>query len=133
MSVENDDEKQVMQLEQNLVAAFRHNDVAALGHIMADDFVFTDPRGASITKERWLEELASGALAFEFVEIEGMRVRLAGEAALVTGLITLKARSQAGGYNGQFSVVDVYMKRDGRWQLALSTGEHAKLFESEEI
>ncbi len=133
MSVENNDEEQVMQLEGNLIAAFRRNDAAALDQIMADDFVFTDPRGASITKGRWLEELASGAFAFESVEIEGMHVRLAGEAALVTGLITLKARSQGGGYNGQFGVVDVYMKREGRWQLALSTGEHAKLLETEEV
>jgi len=134
MSVQNnDDEEQVAQLERNLIAAFQRNDAAALDHIMADDFVFTDPRGASITKGLWLEEFASGAFAFEFVEIEGMRVRLAGEAALVTGLITLKARSQAGGYNGQFGVIDVYMKRGGRWQLALSTGEHAKLLEPEDL
>jgi hypothetical protein len=55
----------------------------------------------------------------------------AGDAALVTGLVTLKARSRAGGYNGRFGVVDVYMKRAGRRQLALSTGEHAKLLTPE--
>ena len=132
MSVQNnDDERQVRELEQNLIAAFRRNDVRALEGILADDFVFTDPRGASITKDRWLEELASGAYVFESVEIEDVRVRLAGDAALVTGLVTLKARSRAGGYNGQFGVVDVYMKREGRWQLALSTGEHAKLLSPE--
>jgi ketosteroid isomerase-like protein len=132
MSVQNsDDEQQVRRLEQDLIEAFRGNDTASLERIMADDFVFTDPRGASITKDRWLEDMASGEFAFEFIEIEGMRVRLAGDAALVTGLVTLKARSRAGGYNGQFGVVDVYMKRAGRWQLALSTGEHAKLLAQE--
>ena len=128
MSVQNgEDERQVGQLEQELIEAFRRNDTRALDRIMADDFVFTDPRGASITKEIWLEDLASGAFAFESVEIEDIRVRLAGDAALVTGLVTLEARSRAGSYNGRFGVVDVYMKREGRWRLALSTGEHAKL------
>jgi ketosteroid isomerase-like protein len=132
MSAQNgDDEQQVKRLEEDLIEAFRRNDAAALAALMADDFVFTDPHGTSITKDRWLEDLASGAFAFESVEIEGMRVRLAGDAALVTGLVTLKARSRAGGYNGQFGVVDVYMKRAGRWQLALSTGEHAKLLARE--
>jgi ketosteroid isomerase-like protein len=132
MPVQNsEDERQVMQLEQELIAAFRHNDTASLSRILADDFVFTDPRGASITKDVWLEDLASGTLTFESVEIEDVRVRLAGDAALVTGLVTLKARSRAGGYNGQFGVIDVYMKRQGRWQLALSTGEHAKLLTQE--
>jgi ketosteroid isomerase-like protein len=126
-----DDARQVARLEQDLIAAFRDNDTASLASLMADDFVFTDPLGASIPKDRWLEDLASGAFAFESVEIEGIRVRLAGDAALVTGLVTLKARSRGGGYNGQFGVVDVYMKRAGRWQLALSTGEHAKLLSRE--
>jgi ketosteroid isomerase-like protein len=132
MPVQNsDDERQVSQLEQELIEAFRRNDMRALERIMADDFVFTDPRGASITKELWLADLRSGASAFESVEIENVRVRLAGDAALVTGLVTLKARSRAGGYNGQFGVIDVYMKREGRWQLVLSTGEHAKLLSPE--
>lgn len=132
MSVRNsDDEQQVSRLEQDLIEAFRSNDAATLERLMADDFVFTDPRGTSIAKDRWLEELASGAFAFESVEIEGVRVRMAGDSALVTGVVTLKARSPVGGHNGQFGVVDVYMKRAGRWQLALSTGEHAKLLPRE--
>ncbi|HEX8129808.1 MAG TPA: nuclear transport factor 2 family protein [Pyrinomonadaceae bacterium] len=132
MSVPNsDDAEQVSRLEQDLIAAFRSNDATSLASLMADDFVFTDPLGSSITKDRWLEDLASGAFAFESVEIEGIRVRLAGDAALVTGLVTLKARSRAGGYDGRFGVVDVYVKRAGRWQLALSTGEHAKLLSPE--
>jgi ketosteroid isomerase-like protein len=132
MSVQHsDEEQQVSRLEQDLIEAFRSNDAASLKRIMADDFVFTDPLGTSITKDRWLEDLASGAFAFESIEIEGMRVRLAGDAALVTGIVTLKARSPRGGYDGRFGVVDVYMKRAGRWQLALSTGEHAKLLTHE--
>jgi ketosteroid isomerase-like protein len=132
MTVQNsDDEQQVRRLEEDLIEAFRSNDAATLASLMADDFVFTDPLGTSFTKDRWLEDLASGAFAFESIEIEGMRVRLAGDAALVTGLVTLKARSRAGDYNGRFGVVDVYMKRAGRWQLALSTGEHAKLLSHE--
>lgn len=122
-----DDERRVRRLEQELIEAFRRNDADSLDRIMAADFVFTDPRGASFTKERWLEDLASGAFAFESIEIGDVRVRLAGDTALVTGLVTLKARSRAGGYNGQFGVIDVYMKREKGWQLALSTGEYAKL------
>ena len=129
--INSDDERQVRQLEQELIEAFRQNDTASLRRILADDFVFTDPRGVSVTKDIWLEDLGSGTFAFESVEIEDMRVRLAGDAALVTGLVTLKARSRAGSYNGQFGVIDVYMKREGRWQLALSTGEHAKLLTHE--
>ncbi|HEY0101381.1 MAG TPA: nuclear transport factor 2 family protein [Pyrinomonadaceae bacterium] len=129
--LDNDDKRQVRQLELDLIEAFRRNDTASLARILADDFVFTDPRGASVTKDLWLEDLASGTFAFESVEIEDIRVRLAGDAALVTGLATLKARSRAGSYNGRFGVVDVYMKREGRWQLALSTGEHAQLLSYE--
>ena len=128
---DSDDAQQVRRLEQDLIEAFRRNDAASLDRIMADDFVFTDPLGSSITKERWLAELGSGVFAFESVEMEEPRVRMAGDAALVTGIVTLQARSPAGGYNGRFGVVDVYMKRAGRWQLALSTGEHAKLLSPE--
>lgn len=132
MSVQNsEDERQVIRLEAELIEAFRLNDAAALERILADDFVFTDPHGESVTKDLWLADLRSGAFAFESVGMENVRVRLAGDAALVTGLVTLKARARAGGYNGQFGVIDVYMKRQGRWQLVLSTGEHAKLLAHE--
>jgi hypothetical protein len=74
----------VRQLEQDLIAAFEitmpERSTASWPTILS-----SPTRSARQLRKPWLEDLASGVFAFESVEIEGMQVRMAGDAALVTG------------------------------------------------
>ncbi|MBA3321381.1 MAG: nuclear transport factor 2 family protein [Pyrinomonadaceae bacterium] len=121
------EEEQVRRLEEDFIEALRTQDVQSLDNILADDFVFTDPRGTSFSKAQWLASLAAGTLSFDSINIENLNVRVSGDTAIVTGRVTLKARSEEGGYNGQFSVIDIYMKRQERWWAVLSAGEYVQL------
>jgi ketosteroid isomerase-like protein len=121
-----DDEQEVMRLERELIAAFLEGDTSALDHILADDFIFTDPHSAPLTKTEWLEDLTSGHLTFESINIDDLQVSIHGDTALANGRVTMKAKSKQGGYSGQYHYTDVYVRQEGRWRAILSTARHAK-------
>ena len=116
-----DDEGQIRQLEHEWIDAFRGSDATAFERILAEDFVFTGPNGGLMTKEQWQTDLASGALAVEAINLDDLQVRLFGDTAIAYGLATVKGRSKEGRYDGQYSYLDVYARRQGRWQAVLTT------------
>jgi ketosteroid isomerase-like protein len=61
---------------------------------------------------------ASGALRYDEYRTDSVRVRVFGDAAVVTGLIARRGRSQgAGDLSGRCRSTRVYIRRAGRWQL----------------
>src|SRR4051812_37297552 len=96
------DEQEVETLEQLWINAFIQKDIRVLKDILADDFVFTDPNGLLKTKEQWLSELSSGILSVESLNIDGLRVKVSGNVATADAILSLKAKSYEGGYDGQY-------------------------------
>ncbi len=121
------DIEEVTALERQWISAFAQRDIETLNKILADDFVFTDPNGLLKTKEQWLSELSSGELSAEFLKIEDIRVKVSGDVATVDVLLSMKAKSIEGGYDGQYHSVDIYEKRNGRWQATVSGAKSARV------
>jgi ketosteroid isomerase-like protein len=117
------DEQTVIQLEHELLDAFRAANTVALDRILADDFTFTDPHGAPATKEFWLKEISEGRLAFDSIDLHNLDVKVIGDTALANGQLTMHARSKQGGYNGRYHYTDVYVKQNGHWCAVLSTAQ----------
>jgi len=97
-------------------------DTAALGHILAGDFVAVGPRGFMLTKEQWLSRHDSGSLRYESVGLDEMEVRLYGEAAVM-----VCRQSAQGVYedaNGRYDIDEqfratlVFVRQGGRWRVA---------------
>jgi len=119
------DEQEVKTLEQLWINAFIQKDTKALNYILADDFVFTDPNGLLKTKEQWLSELSSGTLSVESLDIDALRVKVSGNVATADAFVSLKARSNEGGYDGKYHSVDMFEKRQGRWQMVVAGAKRA--------
>jgi ketosteroid isomerase-like protein len=49
-------------------------------------------------------------------KLEDMRVRICGNAAVVTGRNVLQASLKGKDTSGPYRFTDVFVKRDGRWQ-----------------
>jgi hypothetical protein len=63
------------------------------------------------------QELAKhGESADELFDFEPMKVRVFGDAAVVTGGHKEKSQYQARHTSGHYRWMDVFVKRDGRWQ-----------------
>jgi ketosteroid isomerase-like protein len=117
------EEQTVIQLEHELLNAFRAADTVALDRILADDFTFTDPHGAPATKAFWLNEISEERLVFDSIDLHDLDIKVIGDTALANGQLTMHARSKHGGYNGRYHYTDVYVKQDGRWRAILSTAQ----------
>jgi ketosteroid isomerase-like protein len=114
------EEDKITQIEYKLVEAFLNRDIKTLDGILADEFVITDPNRPSCTKQRYLAELESDRVSFKSLAIDEIKVRVIDGAAVATGKATADGRSLEGPYKGQYSFMDVYIRKDSDWQAILS-------------
>lgn len=112
------DREQILQLERDWTQSFVTMDVAANERIVADDFFGTEPDGKRITKAELLAEVRTGeALASNRLNEDDVKVRFYGQTAVVNGSESWK---QKDGKIGRFIWTDVFVKRNGKWQVVAS-------------
>jgi uncharacterized protein (TIGR02246 family) len=112
-------EQAIRQLVTERDQAIQRGDAAAIARIYADDYVATSAAGLVRTKSQVIEDLKSGAIKIESITGDEINVRAHGETAIVTGRHTTKGRDRGRDASGQFRFTQVYLRRDGRWQLAV--------------
>lgn len=113
------DRETILQLERDWTQSFVTMDVAANQRIVADDFFGTEPDGRRITKAEMLAELkAEDALESNRLNEDDVKIRFYGTVAVVNGSETWKRKSD--GKTGRFIWTDVFVKRNGKWQVVAS-------------
>jgi hypothetical protein len=96
-----------------LVAA----DVARARQLHADDFQLINPRGGVLSKEQYLEGIASGQIDYLFWEPDSIAVRLYRDAAVIRYPSQLEIVVQGTHVPRQrYWHTDLYERREGRWQ-----------------
>ena len=119
------EEDKIKNIESEMVEAFLHRDIKALNRILADEFIITDPHGPSFTKVQYLADLEAERVSFKSLVIDEMDVRVIEGTAVVTGKATANGRSLDQSYQGQYSFMDVYVKKSSGWQAILSAVNRA--------
>jgi len=113
-----DVEKEIMQLERDWGDAVAKRDLVALDRILGDDHSVITKDGSVLTKA---QELAKhGESADELFDFEPMKVRVFGETAVVTGGHREKSQYHGRDTSGHYRWMDVFVKRNGRWQAVAS-------------
>lgn len=112
-------EAELKQLELDIGAANVRRDKAFFERIEADEFIFTDSAGGLTTKAEDVASLDKPAGEFKLVSYEpdDMKVRIYGNTAVVTGRTTTMLQSKDREVTNRSRFTDVFVKRDGRWQL----------------
>ena len=117
-------------VEQELIAtvrtwddAFVKGDTATLGRLLADEFAFVGgPRKADYLtsfKTRPADSVQSAASS-------DIQVQVYGDTAIVVGLDTITGQSKGQGVTTKWLYMDVWVKRDGRWQCVKTYSSAAK-------
>lgn len=98
------------------------HDSAALGSILADDFVHPVPAGIFLTKAQHIDwAVRHPAPRDRQQRFDQLRIRTYGEVGVVTGLVI---STDAEGREDRTVFTDVFVRRTGRWQ-AVNAQENA--------
>jgi ketosteroid isomerase-like protein len=114
------DEDEVRRIESEWGDAFERHDMATLDHLMADEYILTDPLGNVRTKAESLAAIETSELLFESTNSDDVNVRINGDTAVVTGRSTFKGRYKGWSMAGQYQYTDVLVKRQGSWKAVSS-------------
>jgi ketosteroid isomerase-like protein len=111
---------ELLKLETAFAQAIVKNDADAVGRFTADDWIVIDTDGRIIDRTRFLGVIKSGVLTHELLESQDARVRVYGNAAVLTAIMTSKGTFNGQDFTSQERATDVFVKQDGRWQCVLT-------------
>jgi ketosteroid isomerase-like protein len=114
-------EKEIRKIDSAVVAAVLASDVSALTKYCAVDLVVNAPNNQIVNgREAVLTKVREGILDYASFECDVEAVEVYGDVAVLMGLETVKPRGKAplAGQTVRRRFTNVWMKRDGRWQLS---------------
>lgn len=121
-------EAELKKLEQDWGDAFKTKDANTIRRILADDIVLTYPDGSTGTKNDEVQLAETGAFSADSWEAAESKVTvLDANAAYITGRTIVKngklkepKSGKTMDISGEYRFLDVYAKRNGRWQAVAS-------------
>jgi ketosteroid isomerase-like protein len=111
-----DAKEQLKKLEMDRAAAVVKGDVATLDKQTAADYVLITMNGRMSDKAQMLDGFKSGQSKLTSNDLSDLKVRVYGDAAVVTGKADVKGTLGGQDATGQVLFTRVYVKKGGRWQ-----------------
>jgi ketosteroid isomerase-like protein len=115
---DDDTEKAPVGLSRRIDDAYVKADTALLADVLADDWMAIESRGIR-DKAALLKALKQGATKFIAIETAEVKVRVHGDAAVVTGYYFVQSRSggrEARPFDDVGSFGRVFVRKGGKWQ-----------------
>jgi ketosteroid isomerase-like protein len=121
-------EAEIIKLERDWANSPKNRDADTVRRVLADDVVITYPDGSTGTKADEVRTIESGAVTADSWELLDPKVTvLDADAAFITGRGIIKNGKYKDpnskriiDISGEYRFLDVYAKRDGRWQAIAS-------------
>ena len=112
----------VLRLEEELFQSYVRGDTAPAARILAADYVGVTGDGHRETKAQALANLrrdstTAAAARVDSMHVDSTAVRVYGDAAVAQATGTFRARSARQSATVGFRNTDVFVWRDGRWQI----------------
>ncbi|HSP16064.1 MAG TPA: nuclear transport factor 2 family protein [Thermoanaerobaculia bacterium] len=109
--------EEIKKVDRERIQAQVNADAVALDRIYADDFIGIGPSGTLRTKKDVLSDFTSGSLKFQSITTDDVRIRVYGNAAVETGLSTMKGQDAEKVVPEENRFTRVWIKQGGRWRL----------------
>jgi len=104
---------EVEKLERELFEAYQRRDISELNRILDDDYIFIAPNGQIRTKETARNFTWP---SYEGLKVDEIRVRVYGEAAVLTGRVTIQGQPGMNDPSGEYRHTRVYVRQRGKWR-----------------
>lgn len=119
------DEAELIELQQRLVQAWLTGDRTMVERLIAPEWISTGPDGSTTDRATVLAQVFETAVhKIRGLEIDDVKVRAFGDAAVVTGRTHGLGEFEGSGYDVIIRFTDTFVRREGRWQAVAS---HASL------
>ena len=116
-SVPRDAAEQIRALEEAFDAAIVRRDVSALDKLTSDEFTLISMNGDLHTKAEVLKYFSTLTSPYEYRKTEDLRVRVLGDAAVVTGRTLETFQENGKDHSDAFRFTHVYIRQNGYWLL----------------
>jgi hypothetical protein len=105
-----DVEQEISDLLDRYTQALLKKDSAALDRIWADDLSFINLHGQLLTKQNRMDNIKTGATAFESIKLSDKRIRVYGDAAVATLRVELEGQYSGQDGSGTYGVTTVWAR-----------------------
>lgn len=113
------DEQAALAAQDRRFAATIAGDVAALSAMMTDDLTYTHSSGVVESKAEFLDGLKSGRYLYREITPRERRVRVHGDAAVVSGRCHIVIEPGGRRTEIDLTFTELYVKEGGGWRMAL--------------
>ena len=111
-----DDEQTLIDLQNDWMDAWKRQDRDRLGELLAPEFTLTSARSDQLVdRDAWLGLLDQ--VRNESFQYSDFVVHVFGDAAVVKSRLDQVASVGGQPWNATFMLTDVWIRRDGRWQV----------------
>ena len=109
-------EQEIVKVSGEIIEAFGHTDIAALDRLLAEDYIVTQSFGLT-SKAQLMDLWKSGRVKYTSASDKDLLVRVYGDTAVTTGILTLKGQNPNGDFTSNTRFTAVFVKQQGRWRL----------------
>jgi uncharacterized protein (TIGR02246 family) len=111
-------EQRVKELEQQIRTQVVKGDTSGLQQYMTEDSVVIGADGTMTDKNESIQNIKSGKIKYESINVKEERVRTYGDTAIFNGLATVKLTVGGQDQSGDYRVTIVWVKQSGEWRRA---------------
>lgn len=112
------DERAVSELSRRKFSWLIRRDADSLSRVLDDRLEYIHSNGWVQSKQEVLEDMKSGKLVYQAVNIKESKVRIYGQMAVVTGLGTFEGINAGTAFTLDLKYTEVYVKVSDGWKLA---------------
>jgi ketosteroid isomerase-like protein len=110
----------IRKLEEKWTESYKKRQIDILSSLLAEDFVITVEDGNTYSKMGYITHSADPSVQVDIAELSDLKVRMHGNAAVVTGAYHEKGKSNGKPYEYRDRLTDVWMKVGNKWQVISS-------------
>jgi ketosteroid isomerase-like protein len=111
-------EEEIHAAEELRYQAMINMDADALANSLADEFFYHQPNGKTNDKDGYIKQMKTGAVKIFTAERYDVKVNVYGDVATAMGGTRLDIEIGGERRKADLRYLNVWVKRDGRWQLA---------------
>lgn len=120
ITTQTSDEAAVIQTLHDACRAYQDGDAAGIERLLTPDFTLTDADAVITTRADDIQNAKAGTITYTVFENSKMKARLYGDAAVVTGITTVKGQASGKPFAAVFQFTDTVVRQGNRWRVASS-------------